>query len=32
MIGVRPLTEWQQAFADLEAGKALKLLLTPEKD
>ena len=27
MIGVRPLTEWQAAFADLEAGKAMKLLL-----
>ena len=32
MIGVRPLTEWQEAFADLEAGKAMKLLLTPEKE
>ncbi len=31
MIGVRPLTEWEQAFADLEAGKAMKLLLTPEE-
>ena len=30
MIGVRPLAEWQQAFADLEAGKAMKLLLQPE--
>lgn len=29
MIGVRPLTEWEQAFADLEAGRAMKLLLTP---
>ena len=27
MIGTRPLTEWQAAFADLEAGKAMKLLL-----
>ncbi len=27
MIGVRPLTEWKSAFADLEAGKAMKLLL-----
>ncbi len=26
MIGVRPLTEWETAFADLEAGKAMKLL------
>ncbi|MBQ8214499.1 MAG: alcohol dehydrogenase catalytic domain-containing protein [Clostridia bacterium] len=30
MIGVRPLREWQTAFADLEGGKAMKLLLTPE--
>jgi D-arabinose 1-dehydrogenase-like Zn-dependent alcohol dehydrogenase len=29
MIGVRLLTEWEQAFADLEAGKAMKLLLKP---
>ncbi len=29
MIGVRPLNEWQEAFADLENGKAMKLLLTP---
>ena len=27
MIGTRPLTEWQTAFADLETGKAMKLLL-----
>jgi threonine dehydrogenase-like Zn-dependent dehydrogenase len=27
MIGTRPLTEWQEAFADLEAGRAMKLLL-----
>ena len=27
MIGVRPLTEWQKAFEDLESGKAMKLLL-----
>ena len=27
MIGTRHLTEWQSAFADLEAGKAMKLLL-----
>ena len=27
MIGTRPLTEWQTAFSDLEAGKAMKLLL-----
>jgi len=31
MIGVRPLTEWKEAFADLEAGRAMKLLLTPEE-
>ncbi len=30
MIGVRPLAEWQDAFADLEGGKAMKLLLEPE--
>lgn len=29
MIGVRSLADWEQAFADLEAGKAMKLLLTP---
>ena len=29
MIGVRPLTEWEQAFRDLESGKAMKLLLQP---
>lgn len=27
MIGTRPLTEWKEAFADLETGKAMKLLL-----
>lgn len=27
MIGVRPLAEWEEAFADLEAGRAMKLLL-----
>ena len=32
MIGVRPLTEWEQAFDDLEAGKAMKLLLQPTED
>ncbi len=26
MIGTRPLADWEQAFADLEAGKAMKLL------
>ncbi|MBO5649759.1 MAG: alcohol dehydrogenase catalytic domain-containing protein [Clostridia bacterium] len=26
MIGTRPLCAWEQAFADLEAGKAMKLL------
>lgn len=29
MIGVRPLNEWEGAFADLEAGRAMKLLLQP---
>ena len=29
MIGVRPLDEWEGAFADLEAGRAMKLLLQP---
>ncbi len=32
MIGVRPLTEWKQAFADLEQGKAMKILLTPVEE
>lgn len=27
MIGVRPLREWKEAFDDLEAGRAMKLLL-----
>ena len=31
MIGVRPLREWKEAFADLEAGRAMKLLLQPEE-
>jgi len=31
MIGVRPLREWEEAMADLEAGKAMKMLLTPEE-
>ena len=30
MIGVRPLRAWETAFADLEAGRAIKLLLQPE--
>lgn len=30
MLSVRPLTEWKQAFDDLEAGKAMKILLAPE--
>lgn len=30
MIGVRPLSGWKEAFADLEAGRAMKLLLKPE--
>jgi L-iditol 2-dehydrogenase len=29
LIGVRSLDNWQEAFAELEAGKAMKLLLTP---
>lgn len=32
MIGVRPLNEWQEAFEDLEKGKAMKLLLTPMEE
>ncbi len=31
MIGVRTLSQWKEAFEDLEAGKAMKLLLTPEE-
>ncbi len=31
MISVMTLEEWQEAFALLEAGKAMKVLLTPEK-
>ncbi|MBE6541963.1 MAG: alcohol dehydrogenase [Ruminococcaceae bacterium] len=31
MISVRPLREWSEAFADLEAGNAMKVLLTPEE-
>ena len=30
MFEVRPLAEWEQAFADLEAGKAMKILLDPQ--
>lgn len=29
LIGVRNLDQWQEAFAELEAGKAMKLLLKP---
>lgn len=32
MISVRELTEWKEAFADLEAGKAMKVLLAPKCD
>ncbi len=32
MIGVRGLAEWEEAFRDLEAGRAMKLLLKPEND
>ncbi len=31
MIGVRPLREGESAFDDLEHGRAMKLLLTPEE-
>ncbi len=31
MIGDRPMSEWKEAFADLEAGRAMKLLLVPEQ-
>jgi len=31
MIGMRPLREWESAFDDLEHGRAMKLLLTPEE-
>ncbi len=31
IIGTRRLRDWEQAFADLEAGRAMKLLLTPEE-
>lgn len=30
MFEVRPLTEWEQAFADVEGGKAMKVLLDPQ--
>ena len=30
MIGVRRLCDWRDAFLDLESGRAMKLLLTPE--
>lgn len=32
MIGVRPLTAWEEAFRDLESGKAMKLLLKPVEE
>ena len=32
MISVRPLTEWEDAVADLESGMAMKMLLTPIDD
>ncbi len=28
-IDIRPLHEWEEAFADAEAGRAMKILLTP---
>ncbi len=30
MLEVRPLAEWENAFADLEAGNAMKILLDPQ--
>ena len=30
MIGIRPLRQWEEAFDDLQAGRAIKLLLQPE--
>ena len=30
MIQVRELKEWKQSFEDLEAGRALKIVLKPE--
>ncbi len=30
IIGIRPLRAWEDAFADVEAGRAMKILLTPE--
>ncbi len=32
IIGVRSLGDWEKAFADLEAGRAMKLLLTPVEE
>ena len=32
MIGVRGLAEWEEAFCDLGAGRAMKLLLKPQDD
>ena len=32
MVKARPLCEWESAFADLEAGNAMKILLTPEEN
>jgi len=31
MIGVKPMSAWQEAFDDLESGRAMKMLLEPEK-
>jgi len=31
MISVRTLSEWKEAISDLESGKAMKMLLTPEE-
>ncbi len=30
MIGVRDLADWEKAFEDIEAGRAMKLLLKPQ--
>ncbi|MBO5652728.1 MAG: zinc-binding dehydrogenase, partial [Clostridia bacterium] len=32
MFETRPLTEWETAFADLEAGKAMKILLSAPEE
>ncbi len=32
MLEIRPMTAWESAFADLEGGRAMKILLTPSKE